>query len=240
MRLKRMMFGDRDGRGQEEFAKTHYNCQDEFVKPNPVEKWEHVCTYAEVIWVTLDPNRSCNTTENQRIILFLGSEDFTKHRWVWVLATHISWSWRCEKSWFIWFGHNLHCQSVLVDWEVHKLQTFQRLGISTKINEASSFRVYKTEIRYSPGGLCKANAILNNDTLHDKITVCVMMWSTLNCSLLIALHICSFARPLPELQHCFFRSGTSVSAFIAFNTWQLFQEWNIGSANALQYCQPIP
>ena len=49
MRLKRMMFGDRDGRGQEEFAKTHYNCQDEFVKPNPVEKWEHVCTYVEVI-----------------------------------------------------------------------------------------------------------------------------------------------------------------------------------------------
>ena len=45
------------------------------------------------------------------------------------------------------------------------------------------------------------------------------------------LLICSSVTRTPTLIiRCFFSSGTSVSAFIAFNTWQLFQEWNIGSA----------
>lgn len=45
------------------------------------------------------------------------------------------------------------------------------------------------------------------------------------------LLICSSVTRTPTLIiWCFFSSGTSVSAFIAFNTWQLFQEWNIGSA----------
>lgn len=45
------------------------------------------------------------------------------------------------------------------------------------------------------------------------------------------LLFCSSVTRTPTLIiWCFFSSGTSVSAFIAFNTWQLFQEWNIGSA----------
>lgn len=125
---------------------------------------------------TLNQNRSCNATENQRIILFLGSKRFHKTAvglfGFWRFTKR---SWRCFHSWFIWFGHNLHCQSVLlVDWKVQKLKvsTVSRFISEMKIHQASSLLVYKTEMRYWRGVEVYARQmqvqIPNHDTLHDR------------------------------------------------------------------------
>ena len=59
----------RDGRGQElpSNSDAEPNCQDVFGHTKPCDGE-----------ATLDQNRSCDATENQRIILFLGSKRFHK------------------------------------------------------------------------------------------------------------------------------------------------------------------